>query len=101
MQRLSINLKLKNLQYFKRYTFRKHEESIMSQHLASLRTLLLSECTVHNGVVEGGSGGLSPLLKIMRDFGGLSPLLQTPFRPDKFVTTHFPEEKKGKIRFYQ
>ena len=53
------------------------------------------------GVAEGGSGGLSPLLKIMRDFGGLSPRLPTSFSLDKFIIMHFPKEKKGTVRFYQ
>ena len=33
--------------------------------------------------------------------GGLSPILQTSFRLDKYITTHLPKEKKGKVRFYQ
>ena len=51
------------------------------------------------GVVEGSS---VPLPKIMIDFGGeLSPLLRTSFKLDKFIITHFPKEKKGKVRLYQ
>ena len=54
-----------------------------------------------SGVVEGGSGGLSPLLKVMRVEEAEPPILQTSFRLDKFITMHFPKEMKGKVRFYQ
>ena len=54
------------------------------------------------GVEEGAKGGSAPLLKTIKDFlGGSASLLRTSSRPDKFITTHFPKEKKGKVRSYQ
>ena len=45
------------------------------------------------GIVEGGS---APLLKLIRDFWGLSSLHRTSCRLDMFLTTYLPKEKKGK-----
>ena len=55
---------------------------------------------MNSGVVKEGSVGLSPLLKFVRDFGGLRPLLRASFRLHKFITTHLSMGKKGKVRFY-
>ena len=42
------------------------------------------------------SGGLSPVVKIMRDFGGPPSLHRTCFRLDKLLTLHLPKEEMGK-----
>ena len=43
---------------------------------------------------SGASGGSAALPKSMRDFGGLNPHPQTPFR----LFLHFRKEKKGKVQ---
>ena len=58
-------------------------------------------CQRSMGVVEGSSGKLSPLLKIMRELGGAESPFFESLRLDKFIITHFPKEKKDNVRFYQ
>ena len=52
-------------------------------------------------VVEWGSGGSVPLVKVMRTFRGLSPLYQTFVRLEKFLTMHLRKEERGKVSSYQ
>ena len=65
--------------------------------------LLIAAINHYNNQECRGRGvrGAHPLVKLVRDFGGLSPLHQISLRQDKFRTTHLPKEKKGKARFYQ
>ena len=70
------------------------------QWTEAIRSLLTVTRIITKRVMKGGSWGLSPLVKIMNAFGGLtSPLYWVNIGLDKYSTMHLlKEEKKGTLQ---